>query len=192
MVKAGGGLLVDDAELTPEWVPSNVLPVLADPHRLYEMSRAAAEFGRRDADDLLVGMVYEAIAAAPCTPLGRRTDGKGGGAWPDRRPPSAVHASRTSPGPPARSGGCGSRRLRTIIVLAAGRLVLLAAGAVWAAVRLAVAAGARSVTVTGTGVLTPAAGARGRRRAGRIAAGLRRHRRDRGATAPGIAPNRLG
>lgn len=63
VVKAGGGLLVDDAELTPEWLQQNVLPVLADPHRLYEMSRAAAEFGRRDADDLLVGMVYEAIAA---------------------------------------------------------------------------------------------------------------------------------
>ncbi|WP_256250917.1 UDP-N-acetylglucosamine--N-acetylmuramyl-(pentapeptide) pyrophosphoryl-undecaprenol N-acetylglucosamine transferase, partial [Streptomyces sampsonii] len=63
VVKAGGGLLVDDAELTPEWVQQNVLPVLADPHRLYEMSRAASEFGRRDADDLLVGMVYEAIAA---------------------------------------------------------------------------------------------------------------------------------
>jgi UDP-N-acetylglucosamine--N-acetylmuramyl-(pentapeptide) pyrophosphoryl-undecaprenol N-acetylglucosamine transferase len=45
-------------------VQQNVLPVLADPHRLYEMSRAAAEFGRRDADDLLVGMVYEAIAAS--------------------------------------------------------------------------------------------------------------------------------
>jgi UDP-N-acetylglucosamine--N-acetylmuramyl-(pentapeptide) pyrophosphoryl-undecaprenol N-acetylglucosamine transferase len=27
------------------------------------MSRAAAEFGRRDADDLLVRMVYEAVAA---------------------------------------------------------------------------------------------------------------------------------
>lgn len=63
VVKAGGGLLVDDAELTPEWVQGNVLPVLADPHRLYEMSRAAAEFGRRDADQLLVGMVHEAIAA---------------------------------------------------------------------------------------------------------------------------------
>ncbi|MCX4630352.1 undecaprenyldiphospho-muramoylpentapeptide beta-N-acetylglucosaminyltransferase [Streptomyces sp. NBC_01443] len=63
VVKAGGGLLVDDAELTPEWVLSQVLPVLADPHRLYEMSRAAAEFGRRDADELLVAMVYEAIAA---------------------------------------------------------------------------------------------------------------------------------
>ncbi|SEP68541.1 undecaprenyldiphospho-muramoylpentapeptide beta-N-acetylglucosaminyltransferase [Streptomyces radiopugnans] len=63
VVKAGGGLLVDDAELSPEWIQSNVLPVLTDPHRLYDMSRAAAEFGRRDADELLVGMVYEAIAA---------------------------------------------------------------------------------------------------------------------------------
>ena len=63
MVKAGGGLLVDDAELTPEWVLGNVLPVLTDPHRLYDMSRAAAEFGRRDADELLAAMVHEAIAA---------------------------------------------------------------------------------------------------------------------------------
>jgi UDP-N-acetylglucosamine--N-acetylmuramyl-(pentapeptide) pyrophosphoryl-undecaprenol N-acetylglucosamine transferase len=62
VVKAGGGLLVDDAELTPEWVLENVVPVLIDPHRLYAMSRAASEFGRRDADELLLGMVYEAIA----------------------------------------------------------------------------------------------------------------------------------
>ncbi len=63
VVKAGGGLLVDDADLTGEWVIGSVLPVLTDPHRLYGMSRAAAEFGRRDADDLLVGMVLEAIAS---------------------------------------------------------------------------------------------------------------------------------
>jgi UDP-N-acetylglucosamine--N-acetylmuramyl-(pentapeptide) pyrophosphoryl-undecaprenol N-acetylglucosamine transferase len=63
VVKAGGGLLVDDAELSPEWVRGHVLPVLGDPQRLREMSQAAAEFGRRDADELLVGMVYEAIAA---------------------------------------------------------------------------------------------------------------------------------
>jgi UDP-N-acetylglucosamine--N-acetylmuramyl-(pentapeptide) pyrophosphoryl-undecaprenol N-acetylglucosamine transferase len=63
VVKAGGGLLVDDAELTPEWILGNVLPVLTDPQRLYDMSRAAAEFGRPDADELLVRMVYEAIAA---------------------------------------------------------------------------------------------------------------------------------
>ncbi|MET7638873.1 undecaprenyldiphospho-muramoylpentapeptide beta-N-acetylglucosaminyltransferase [Streptomyces sp. NPDC005438] len=65
VVKAGGGLLVDDAELTEDWVRSQVLPVLTDPHRLVEMSRAAAEFGRRDADELLVDMVHEAIAARP-------------------------------------------------------------------------------------------------------------------------------
>jgi len=63
LVKAGGGLLVDDAELTVEWVLDNVLPVLTDPHQLSQMSRAAAEFGRRDADELLVGMVHEAVAA---------------------------------------------------------------------------------------------------------------------------------
>ncbi|WP_432747269.1 undecaprenyldiphospho-muramoylpentapeptide beta-N-acetylglucosaminyltransferase [Streptomyces sp. JH002] len=63
LVKAGGGLIVDDAELTPEWVKGNVLPVLTDPGRLLAMSRAASEFGRPDADDLLVGMVHEAIAA---------------------------------------------------------------------------------------------------------------------------------
>jgi UDP-N-acetylglucosamine--N-acetylmuramyl-(pentapeptide) pyrophosphoryl-undecaprenol N-acetylglucosamine transferase len=44
-------------------VIDNLLPVLTDPQRLWDMSRAAAEFGRRDADELLVGMVYEAIAA---------------------------------------------------------------------------------------------------------------------------------
>jgi UDP-N-acetylglucosamine--N-acetylmuramyl-(pentapeptide) pyrophosphoryl-undecaprenol N-acetylglucosamine transferase len=63
VVKAGGGLLVDDAELSAEWIRGNVLPVLSDPHRLHGMARAAAEFGRPNADELLVGMVHEAIAA---------------------------------------------------------------------------------------------------------------------------------
>jgi UDP-N-acetylglucosamine--N-acetylmuramyl-(pentapeptide) pyrophosphoryl-undecaprenol N-acetylglucosamine transferase len=63
VVRAGGGLLVDDADLTPDWVLGNVLPVLSDQQRLHAMSCRAAEFGRRDADDLLVGMVYQAIAA---------------------------------------------------------------------------------------------------------------------------------
>ncbi len=63
LVKAGGGLLVDDAELTAEWIREHVLPVLSDPHRLHSMARAAAEFGRPDADELLVGMVHEAMSA---------------------------------------------------------------------------------------------------------------------------------
>lgn len=63
LVKAGGGLLVDDAELSPAWVLAQVMPVLTDPQRLRIMSQAAGEFGRRDADELLVGMVHEAVAA---------------------------------------------------------------------------------------------------------------------------------
>jgi UDP-N-acetylglucosamine--N-acetylmuramyl-(pentapeptide) pyrophosphoryl-undecaprenol N-acetylglucosamine transferase len=63
VVRAGGGLLVDDAELTSDWVLSQLLPVLTDPQRLWQMSQAAAEFGRRDADQLLAQMVYEAIDA---------------------------------------------------------------------------------------------------------------------------------
>ncbi|MGC0414850.1 UDP-N-acetylglucosamine--N-acetylmuramyl-(pentapeptide) pyrophosphoryl-undecaprenol N-acetylglucosamine transferase [Embleya sp. AB8] len=64
VVKAGGGLLVDDADLTPDWIRSSVLPVLTDARRLHDMGKAAAEFGRRDADEELVRMVHEAIAAA--------------------------------------------------------------------------------------------------------------------------------
>jgi UDP-N-acetylglucosamine--N-acetylmuramyl-(pentapeptide) pyrophosphoryl-undecaprenol N-acetylglucosamine transferase len=37
--------------------------VLTSPQKLWDMSRAAAEFGRRDADELLVRMVYEAVEA---------------------------------------------------------------------------------------------------------------------------------
>jgi len=63
VVRAGGGLLVDDAQLTPEWLRTQLILVLRDPQRLHEMGKAAAEFGRRDADETLVHMVHEAIAA---------------------------------------------------------------------------------------------------------------------------------
>ena len=50
VVAAGGGLLVDDAAFDPAWVRANLLPLLADPQRRAEMGRAAAGFGRLDAD----------------------------------------------------------------------------------------------------------------------------------------------
>jgi UDP-N-acetylglucosamine--N-acetylmuramyl-(pentapeptide) pyrophosphoryl-undecaprenol N-acetylglucosamine transferase len=64
VVKAGGGLLIDDAELTGDWLLRELLPVLTDPSRLQSMSVAAAEFGRPESDELLVQMVNEAIAAS--------------------------------------------------------------------------------------------------------------------------------
>jgi UDP-N-acetylglucosamine--N-acetylmuramyl-(pentapeptide) pyrophosphoryl-undecaprenol N-acetylglucosamine transferase len=63
-VRAGGGLLVDDADFTPAWVAATVPALLADPDRLARMSRAAESQGRRDADEQVVAMVGEAVADA--------------------------------------------------------------------------------------------------------------------------------
>jgi UDP-N-acetylglucosamine--N-acetylmuramyl-(pentapeptide) pyrophosphoryl-undecaprenol N-acetylglucosamine transferase len=60
IVDAGGGLLVDDAACTPEYVASTVVPLLLDHKRLVSMGHAAATFGRRDADERLVDLVLEA------------------------------------------------------------------------------------------------------------------------------------
>jgi UDP-N-acetylglucosamine--N-acetylmuramyl-(pentapeptide) pyrophosphoryl-undecaprenol N-acetylglucosamine transferase len=62
-VRAGGGLLVDDADFTPEWVTRMIPPLIADRARLERMSRAAESLGRRDADEHVVAMVHEAVAA---------------------------------------------------------------------------------------------------------------------------------
>jgi UDP-N-acetylglucosamine--N-acetylmuramyl-(pentapeptide) pyrophosphoryl-undecaprenol N-acetylglucosamine transferase len=63
VVEAGGGLLVDDADCSPAWVRTVLLPLLGDPARLTTMSAAAARFGRRDGDERLVDLALEAIAA---------------------------------------------------------------------------------------------------------------------------------
>ncbi|MGH8866669.1 MAG: UDP-N-acetylglucosamine--N-acetylmuramyl-(pentapeptide) pyrophosphoryl-undecaprenol N-acetylglucosamine transferase, partial [Actinomycetes bacterium] len=64
VVQAGGGLMVEDAALTADWVRSRLLPVLADPERVAAMSTAASALGRRDADEALVRMVRAAVARA--------------------------------------------------------------------------------------------------------------------------------
>ena len=64
VVSAGGGLLVDDADLTPEWIRGNVLPVLRDPARVDAMSQAAAAMGHRDADAALAREVMAVVAGA--------------------------------------------------------------------------------------------------------------------------------
>jgi UDP-N-acetylglucosamine--N-acetylmuramyl-(pentapeptide) pyrophosphoryl-undecaprenol N-acetylglucosamine transferase len=65
VVEAGGGLLVDDAALTPEWVAATVPGLLHDAPRLQEMSRAAAGLIRRDADERLAAMVRGAAGDRP-------------------------------------------------------------------------------------------------------------------------------
>jgi len=60
IVEAGGGLMVADAELSGEWLRDTVIPLLHDPARLARMAARAAELGRRDADEKLVDMIFQA------------------------------------------------------------------------------------------------------------------------------------
>ncbi len=58
---AGGGLIVDDAQLSPDWIADTLLPVLLDPELVAAMSRAAAGAGRRDADRRLAAEVFDIL-----------------------------------------------------------------------------------------------------------------------------------
>jgi UDP-N-acetylglucosamine--N-acetylmuramyl-(pentapeptide) pyrophosphoryl-undecaprenol N-acetylglucosamine transferase len=62
VVEAGGGLLVEDADLSPSWIESSVLPLLTDPAELAGYARHAAAAGVPDADDRLADIVL-AVAA---------------------------------------------------------------------------------------------------------------------------------
>lgn len=64
VVAAGGGLMVEDPQLTPEWIGVNLLPILRDAERVAHMSEAAARMGRRDADMTLARMVFEVVRTA--------------------------------------------------------------------------------------------------------------------------------
>ncbi|RIK11983.1 MAG: undecaprenyldiphospho-muramoylpentapeptide beta-N-acetylglucosaminyltransferase [Acidobacteria bacterium] len=65
VVDAGGGLLVEDAEVSPDWVRTVVLPLVTDADRLAGMGAAAAEHGERDADDQLVDLILTAAGRDP-------------------------------------------------------------------------------------------------------------------------------
>ena len=59
---AGGALVVDDAQVTGAWVRDAVVPLLADSARLARMGRSAGRVGRRDGDEALADLVWEAYA----------------------------------------------------------------------------------------------------------------------------------
>ena len=75
IVQRGGGMLVADGELTPEWIRDTLLPVLVNIDQVADMSEAAASLGRGDADRWLAEAVIEIV------------DGKGTGGSPDARQP---------------------------------------------------------------------------------------------------------
>lgn len=62
VVEAGGGLLVEDADVDPGWVATEMVPMLRDAQRLDAMSKAAASVGHRHADETLADLVTTAWA----------------------------------------------------------------------------------------------------------------------------------
>jgi UDP-N-acetylglucosamine--N-acetylmuramyl-(pentapeptide) pyrophosphoryl-undecaprenol N-acetylglucosamine transferase len=62
VVSAGGGILVADADFTPAWIDSHLIPLMGDAERLSAMGAAAAGVGERGADELLADMVADAYA----------------------------------------------------------------------------------------------------------------------------------
>ena len=99
IVQRGGGLLVDDAELTAEWIRSSLLPVLTNIDQVAGMSEAAAAMGRKDADRWLAKAVIDIVAAEAAN----RAVAAPAGAPPAQRPtppvqqPAAAASSRRGP-----------------------------------------------------------------------------------------------
>ncbi|HEV7896748.1 MAG TPA: undecaprenyldiphospho-muramoylpentapeptide beta-N-acetylglucosaminyltransferase [Planosporangium sp.] len=61
IVNAGGGLIVDDGDLTPDWIERTIVPLARDEARLAAMTVAAAAYGRRDGDEALRAFMYEVV-----------------------------------------------------------------------------------------------------------------------------------
>ncbi|SNS46966.1 UDP-N-acetylglucosamine-N-acetylmuramylpentapeptide N-acetylglucosamine transferase [Geodermatophilus pulveris] len=59
VVEAGGGMLVEDADLTPSWIAEHVVPLVTDPAVLARYAGHAAAAGARDADERLADIVLE-------------------------------------------------------------------------------------------------------------------------------------
>src|SRR5580692_5197550 len=107
IVQRGGGLLVDDAELTAEWIKTSLLPVLTNIDQVAGMSEAAAAMGRKDADRWLAKAVIDIVAAETAS----RSAGREAGDPAASRPPHAAAATRQEAQPGSLFTPHGTRQL---------------------------------------------------------------------------------
>ncbi len=64
-VEAGGAVLVDDAAFLPDWVDSELVPLLSDTARIAAMGERAASVGVIDGSARVVAMIREALGKTP-------------------------------------------------------------------------------------------------------------------------------
>ncbi|WP_104099520.1 glycosyltransferase [Cryobacterium sp. M96] len=62
VVRAGGGILVDDADFVPNWVQHELVPVLTDRERVRRMGVAAASVGGLDGSVRMTDFIHAALA----------------------------------------------------------------------------------------------------------------------------------
>jgi UDP-N-acetylglucosamine--N-acetylmuramyl-(pentapeptide) pyrophosphoryl-undecaprenol N-acetylglucosamine transferase len=94
IVQRGGGLLVEDAELTADWIKTSLLPVLTDIDQVAGMSEAAAALGRRDVDRWLAKAVIEIVAAEQAARAAAGRPAAGRPAPPSGQPGSSGQAQQ--------------------------------------------------------------------------------------------------
>jgi UDP-N-acetylglucosamine--N-acetylmuramyl-(pentapeptide) pyrophosphoryl-undecaprenol N-acetylglucosamine transferase len=114
IVQRGGGLLVEDAELTADWIKTSLLPVLTNIDQVAAMSEAAAAMGRKDADRWLAKAVIEIATAeaanrvaAPASARGASPAGASPAGAPQIPAVGAPAVSAPAVGAPAVSAPAG-------------------------------------------------------------------------------------
>lgn len=73
VVAAGGAELVADAQFTPAWVRSKLVPILLDRARIADMAARSASVGFRDGADRTVDLVLEAAPPTHHTSLSEKS-----------------------------------------------------------------------------------------------------------------------
>jgi UDP-N-acetylglucosamine--N-acetylmuramyl-(pentapeptide) pyrophosphoryl-undecaprenol N-acetylglucosamine transferase len=99
IVQRGGGLLVDDAELTADWIKSSLLPVLTNIDQVAGMSEAAAAMGRKDADRWLAKAVIDIVTAEAAKRVVEAGQDPAAARRPAPRPAPAPAGQWASPAP---------------------------------------------------------------------------------------------
>jgi len=99
IVQRGGGLLVEDAELTADWIKTSLLPVLTNIDQVAGMSEAAAALGRKDADRWLAKAVIEIVAAEKAKAAAEASGAAGAGAAAGQPRPNAPARPQAAPPP---------------------------------------------------------------------------------------------
>ena len=61
IVRAGGGLMVSDADLSPAWIRDMLVPILLDPDLVAAMSQSAADMGARESGEWLAAEVLDVM-----------------------------------------------------------------------------------------------------------------------------------